>query len=271
MSDSFDVDAYLDRIHYGGDVRPTLETLSALLLAHSERIPFENFDVLLGRPIRLDLDSLQKKIVRDRRGGYCFESVTLFAAALEHLGFRPTAHTARVTLFNPRSEAGRTHMFLTVPLAEGTFMLDPGFGGPAPRFPVPVPADDDSGRQDGDATHVLVRDGRFFVLRARTADGMIDAWSSTLEPENAVDFEMGSHFTATYQASPFVNRLMLRAFCGDTIVSAMNQDVTLRRHDETESLRLADRSALRALVGEHFGFDLPEIERLRVPSIPEWQ
>jgi N-hydroxyarylamine O-acetyltransferase len=60
--------------------------LDAIHLAHATTIPFENLDILLGRPIRLDLVSLQDKLVRDRRGGYCFEHNTLLAAALEAVG-----------------------------------------------------------------------------------------------------------------------------------------------------------------------------------------
>ena len=66
--------------------------------------------MLLGRPIRLDLASLQDKLVRRRRGGYCFEQVTLFAAVLERLGFAPVRHTARVIRVVPRTEAPRSHM-----------------------------------------------------------------------------------------------------------------------------------------------------------------
>src|SRR4029450_8706400 len=83
---ALDLDSYLERIGYEGPVEPTLEVLDALQLAHSTTIPFENLDILLGRPIRLDLTSLQGKLVRDRRGGDCFEHNTLFAAALEGVG-----------------------------------------------------------------------------------------------------------------------------------------------------------------------------------------
>ena len=67
---AFDLAAYLARTGYAGDLAPTRATLEGLHLAHATRVPFENLDVLLGRPIRLDLDSLQAKLVRDRRGGY---------------------------------------------------------------------------------------------------------------------------------------------------------------------------------------------------------
>jgi N-hydroxyarylamine O-acetyltransferase len=96
MSTDFDLAAYLRRI--GLDARPpaTAAGLAELHLAHATHIPFENLDVLLGRPIRLDPASLQRKLVGARRGGYCFEQNLLFAAALEVVGFRLTKLAARV-------------------------------------------------------------------------------------------------------------------------------------------------------------------------------
>jgi arylamine N-acetyltransferase len=87
--------------------------LEAVHRAHAVAIPFENLDVRLGRPIRLDLASLQAKLVAGRRGGYCFEQNTLFAAALEALGFRVTRLAARVRLGAARL-LPRTHMLLGV-------------------------------------------------------------------------------------------------------------------------------------------------------------
>src|SRR5438046_8526480 len=98
MTACFDVDAYLGRIEWTGAARPTFRTLAALVRAHMSKIPFENLDVLLGRRIRLDIDGLQRKLVHQRRGGYCFEHATLFAAVLEAIGFKPARHSARVTL-----------------------------------------------------------------------------------------------------------------------------------------------------------------------------
>ncbi len=85
---SLDLDAYLRRIEYAGERAPSRATLDALHLAHATHIPFENLDILLGRPIRLDLASLQAKLVAGRRGGYCFEQNLLFAAALGRLASR---------------------------------------------------------------------------------------------------------------------------------------------------------------------------------------
>ena len=138
MVPSLDLGAYLQRIGWSGEVPVTLETLSRLIRAHMSSIAFENLDVLLGRPVRLDLDAIQDKLVRRRRGGYCFEHAILFAAAIERLGFNPVRHSARVVLFFPRTETPRTHMFLTVSLPQGRFVVDPGFGGPAAQFAIPL-------------------------------------------------------------------------------------------------------------------------------------
>ena len=244
-----------------------METLSGLLMAHMKEIPFENLDVLLGRPVRLDLGSIQAKIIGARRGGYCFEHVTLFAAVLEELGFQPCRHTARVLLVSPRSEAPRTHMFLTVPLPEGSFVVDPGFGGPAAVFPVPLVTREG---HPGDVSHWMVRDGDFWILRTKQQDGPADAWASTLEQEYPIDFEMANHFVSTHPSSVFVNRIMMSRFTGTGRVAVMNRDVTITESGVTRSFRLSTRAELRALLVQHFGFDLPEAEHIRVPSIPEW-
>jgi N-hydroxyarylamine O-acetyltransferase len=263
-----DLDAYFDRIAWGGSTAVTLDTLAGLLGAHMAHIPFENLDVLLGRSIRLDLEGLQNKLVVARRGGYCFEHATLLAAVLEELGFAPVRHTARVVLFTAPAQSPRTHMMLKVPLREGTFIVDPGFGALAPR--VPIALADGASASVGDERHWLVREGSWWVLRARSGEAVVDAWMTTLDHDQSIDFEVGNHYTATHPRSPFVNRLMMRALAADGRVTIANRDLTVTRGGEQRRTELANRRELRAAVAEHFGVDLPEIERLRVPTIPEW-
>jgi N-hydroxyarylamine O-acetyltransferase len=265
---ALDLDAYFDRIAFGGTTSPTYDTLAGVLLAHMSAIPFENVDVILGRGIRLDLDGLQAKLVTARRGGYCFEHASLFAEVLERLGFEPVRHLARVIVLAPRHVAPRTHMFLAVPIGAAAYLVDPGFGALAPRIPVPV-ADRREATIDQEI-HWLERDGIHWTMRMRTPDRTADCWVTTLETESAADFAIANHYTATHPDSPFVNRIMLRALTRDGRVTLHNRDVTVISGGRSESSRLADRTALRALLAAHFGFDLPEVERMRVPTIPEW-
>jgi N-hydroxyarylamine O-acetyltransferase len=268
MTAIVDLDAYFQRIHWSGGRDPTLQTLAGLIEAHTAHIPFENLDVLLGREVRLDLDGLQDKIVGARRGGYCFEHATLFAAVLEALGFQVARHAARVVLFGPLAEAKRSHMFTTVVVEGTTYVADPGFGPFAPRFPVPL-VDSSAGQP----THWMQRDGNFWVLHVTREDRQpVAGWASTLEAENPSDFEVFNHYIATHPKSPFVNWIFLSAVTPRGRVNVMNRKVTfLREADEPVDIELADRTALRRLLADHFGFDLPEIERLAVPAIPEWR
>jgi N-hydroxyarylamine O-acetyltransferase len=263
-----DLDAYFARIGWGGSTRANLETLAALLRAHMRAIPFENLDVLLGRPIRLDPDGLQRKLVQARRGGYCFEHATLFAAVLEALGFQPVRHSARVVLRVPRTASPRTHMFLTLALPEGRYAFDPGFGSLEPVEPVPLDAA--ARAPGGSASHSFARDGPYWTLRAHTGEGVVDCWVSTLEADHPVDFEVANHYVSTHAASAFVNNVMLRALTRDGRVSVFNRDVTIRDGGTVRTLQLEDRAALRALLAGRFGIDLAEVETLRVPAVAGW-
>jgi N-hydroxyarylamine O-acetyltransferase len=265
---TFDLDAYLARIGWRGSLEPSLETLKGLTRAHITRIPFENVDVLLGRGIRIDLDSVASKLVAAGRGGYCFEHGTLFQAVLERLGFTVSAHAARVIVVVSKHQSPRTHMFLTVDVDGERVVVDPGFGGHTAL--VPVPLREGAEVRDGSDRHRMVRHEGEWVLEAEVDGTMTALWTSTLEPQLPIDFQLANHWVSTAAASPFVNRLMLRALTASGRTSVMNRDVTVVNTGKTEKYQLADRQALRALLREDFGFDLPQVETLRVPMVPEW-
>ena len=267
MANALDLEAYLDRVNWRGRTARDYATLAGLLDAHIAHIPFENFDILLGRPVRLDLEGLQSKMVKSSRGGYCFEHGALFAAALERLGFEPVRHAARVIVFQPPSKSPRTHMFLTVGVDGARYVVDPGFGPFASRLPVPL---DGAGVPAERPTHRIARDGEYWVMHATRDGAQFPAWVSTLEVEHPVDFEMANHFTATHPGSRFVNGIMASAVAPGGRVNVMNRDVTVIHEGKAETSVLPDRSALRAVLAEHFGFDLPEAETMRVPDVPDW-
>jgi N-hydroxyarylamine O-acetyltransferase len=118
--------AYLERIGIPGPVAPTLETLTELQAAHLVTVPFENLDIHLGVPIVVAEPALYDKIVRRRRGGFCYELNGLFAALLRQLGYRVTLLAARV--HGPRGLGPPyDHLALRVDLDE-PWLVDVGFG-----------------------------------------------------------------------------------------------------------------------------------------------
>lgn len=130
MSEDVKLNAYLERIGFSGSIAPTLATLEALHMLHPAAIPFENLNSLLGLPVLLDQQSLNRKLLDERRGGYCFEHNMLLLRVLRDLGYTAEAHLAEVLW--GQAQSGRdepTHMALTVEVGSATYLVDVGFGG----------------------------------------------------------------------------------------------------------------------------------------------
>jgi N-hydroxyarylamine O-acetyltransferase len=259
-----DLDAYFRRIGWTRAVTPRYEILAGLLRAHTARIPFENLDVLLGRPIRLDLDGLQAKLIAAGRGGYCFEHATLFGAVLEAIGFQVVRHAARVVIFETIATAPRTHMFLTVEVDGGRFVVDPGFGPFAAPFPIRLVEG-----ESGLSHHLTYEDG-FWTLHVVRDGEAGPAWVSTLEKEKPIDFEVANHYIATHPQSSFTKLTLLSAATPSGRVNIMNRDMTIIGGGALTKREIGSRGELRALLRDYFGFDLPEVEQMKVPAVPGW-
>jgi N-hydroxyarylamine O-acetyltransferase len=196
-----DLEAYFERIGYTGPTDPTLETLQGLHLAHAESIPFENLDIILGRPILLDVEHLEAKLVRDRRGGYCFEQNGLFAAMLQELEFRVTGLAARVRM-GVSSPGPRTHRVTIVDLPEGRWLADVGFGGDGLLLPIPL--EPGKPAEQFAWTYRLAEEPNLLVLQALHGEAWIDLYAFTMEPQLPIDYILANHYTSTHPQSKFV-------------------------------------------------------------------
>ncbi len=269
MSDtSFDLDAYLARI---GTPGPRGAGGAALVRvapeAHATAIPFENLDILLGRPIRLDLASLQAKLVLGRRGGYCFEQNTLFRAALEALGFAVTPLAARVRVGAPPDAVRpRTHMLLGVDLPEGRFLVDVGFGGGGPVRPLPLVA----GRETavGMSRFRLRREGPAWVLEGDQGDGWQDLYAFTEEPQEPVDFEVANWFTSTSPTSIFTTCLVVHRQGLDARATLRDRELTLRDAGGVRTETIRDPEQLLGALRGRFGLSFPAGTRFSAPRFP---
>lgn len=201
-----DLEAYFERIDYRGSHAPTVQTLADLHLAHATHVPFENLDVKLGRPIRLDLESLQTKIVKNRRGGYCFEQNLLFAAVLEQLGFSVTLLQARVR-FGTQCVIPRTHVTLAVEIDGERWLADLGFGSCGLLLPLPLVT---GSHQQFAWPYKLAREADLWVLQAPVGGVWMDLYTFNLEPQLAVDFEPPNHYVSTHPDSRFVQTMTVQ-------------------------------------------------------------
>jgi N-hydroxyarylamine O-acetyltransferase len=195
-----DLDAYLARIGYTGPAQTSESALAALHRAHLAAIPFENLAIMLGRSVKVDLESIQDKLVYARRGGYCYEHGQLFGAALERLGFSVDRLLARV---GPDGEPvrPRTHLTLRVGAGSENWLADVGFGSspPAPLSLRPGPQE-----VDGWVYEVVndEADGTW-KLREFQAEGWGTLYRVEDQPVYPPDVVMSNHFTSTYPDSWF--------------------------------------------------------------------
>ena len=125
--------AYMERIKCQVPTQMNGEILDRLIRSHLEQIPFENLDVIdFGRVPELGEDILFEKIVRKKRGGYCFELNILFRRLLESLGLFVYPVAARV-LWNRDYLPPVSHMGLVADIAGRKGFCDVGYGGPGPK------------------------------------------------------------------------------------------------------------------------------------------
>jgi len=256
----FDLDAYCARIRYTGECAPTTAVLEELHLAHATHIPFENLDILLGKPIRLDLTRLQAKLIRGHRGGYCFEQNTLFAAALERVGFRVTRLAARVRA-GATHVLPRTHMLLQVEAEGRSWLADVGFGGDGLLKPLPFVAGPEC-RQYG-WTYRLAKENDWWVLQSRGAEGWQDLYAFTLEPQYDVDFEMANHYTSTYPDSVFVKTLTVQLPTPEGRHILRGRELATIRGQEATKCIIENEDALLRVLAEVFGLNFPPDTRFR--------
>ncbi|MFI7531070.1 arylamine N-acetyltransferase [Nocardia salmonicida] len=266
-----DLDAYLARIGYTGPRTASVDTLRALVRAHTTSIPFENLEIILGRGIPLELDSLQNKLIRQRRGGYCYENVGVFAAALERFGFGVSGLSGRVTYGVADTGVLRpaTHALLRVrtPDDDRVWICDVGFGfGPLEPFELI-----DSGGEFslGDWRYRLEhRAGDLWVLYQFSRDGWMDRYTFTENPQFRIDYAVGNHFVSTSPRSPFTTRPFLQRFLPE--VHHVLDDLTLSSEypDGTATSRDLDPSELTKVLAEVFDIDLDEADAATLATTP---
>jgi N-hydroxyarylamine O-acetyltransferase len=239
-----DVDGYLARI---GAERPTgtaLADLAALHAAHPRAVPFEDYDIHLGVPLSLDLDDLEDKVVRRRRGGFCYELNGLFAALLRELGFEVTLHSAFEL-----GGADFEHLRLVVRTDEGPYLADVGNGA---DWTAPVPLA--PGTHDGVQVHT---DGELWWANRRTFAGHWEReWTWTLRPRELGEFLPRCRYQEQDPDSHFVNRRLAALATGGGKVSVVN-GLLKETEGDRQTERALDPEEERALLAERFGIALP--------------
>ncbi|GAB7031937.1 arylamine N-acetyltransferase [Streptomyces sp. NPDC021749] len=254
--DQLDLEAYLARIGYEGDRRPTLETLRALHAAHLSAFGFENLEIVVGRPVLLDLGSLQAKMVAQRRGGYCYEQNLLYAAALDRLGFQVSGLCARPRMGDRRIRPA-THALLKVEVDGEGWITDVGFG--AEGLLEPLPLRDGVESRQGEWAFGLVHERETetgpeaWVLRTRHADDWFDLYAFGTERRFPADYAVFNHYISTHPGSPFTGQMVVQRPSRELRRTLIGREYAVTRPDGTREAREVRSQELPELLATEFG------------------
>ncbi|MEU6312631.1 arylamine N-acetyltransferase [Streptomyces sp. NPDC047014] len=270
--DELDLDAYLARIGFernygvGGELRPDLSTLYAVHRAHTGAIAFESLDVLLGRPVALDIRSIEEKLVHGRRGGYCYEQNSLLAAALERIGFEVSGRGARN---RTRGDAllAVTHAVLVVTVDGEPWLCDAGFGHQGPREPVPL-----------GSPGTEVQQGKWTYRIREEADGVLvlcllrggvwrDLYAFSPQHYHPVDYVVLNHYSSSHPLSSFVGRVIVQRPGDDIRRALVGRELSLLHPDGRAEQRSVAPGELLDVLGQEFGLRLPERDAAELVGI----
>lgn len=254
---------YLQLLGFEAPPAPTLDTLGQLQLRHTGVFPFENLATLAGEPVLIDLPSIERKLLQEQRGGYCYELNHIFFVLLQELGFDVQGITGRVVMGQPEGAwTARTHRLSLVHLDGVRYIIDVGFGGMVPTAPLLLDS-----RAEQPTPHEPYRidqhkDG--FTLRAKVGDEWRPMYIFDLQRQEDVDYAVGNWYVSTHPDSSFSRQLMV-ARTGDGWRRTLNNGsfAIHRTGHASDRHEVADVAELIDLLQLEFGIRLPAHAGLR--------
>ena len=257
---------YFRRVSYTGPTDPTPGVLAALVAAHNRSIPFENLDPVMGVPV-VDLrpEALVDKLVRRRRGGYCFEQNGVMAYVLSELGFGVDVLGGRVVWMNTSGEIpAQTHQALavTVPGEGGRFLVDVGFGGQTLSSPIRLEADTVQQTRH-EPYRIREHDvgappacGGGYILETRIRDSWEPLYMFSTRPFPMIDRQVGSWYVSTYPESHFVSGLTVALVTDDARWNLRGRNLAIHGKGGSERIRFDTAGQVVEALTDRFGLDL---------------
>ena len=257
-SDGFNLDSYFERITYKGSAEASEGTLRDIHIAHTLNVPFENLDVFYKRPILLDGASLYKKIVMERRGGYCFEMNGIFSLVLQEMGFKVTNLLARVCVDGIHYTT-KTHQAILVEAADNKWLADVGFGNEG--IIAPLLLEENTEQKQFAHTYSLITHATLgYVLQKKDADGYHPLYAFTLDECSPEDFLMSNHFTSTFPESFFLKMRMCTMPTKEGRITLTDSHFKVVDKNDVSDVPIANEYEFNTLLKEHFGLDLDLIK-----------
>ena len=236
---------------------PDFDFLTELVRRHVATFAFSSVACRLGEELPLDFESLFDRIVKQRRGGYCFEQNGFLYDVLENLGFSPELYLARV-IYNQDIHPPLTHRISVVVHDGKRYVLDVGFGPLGPGVPVLISDEEStcgdkvfrvSERNPGEFHMQVLKDGDFYSL-----------YRFEFSRYGQADCELGHFYSHRHPKASFVNHLVVSRILSDETRSLRDLEYRIIKTEGDEAIKIVNPQQLRQILVESLGVQVTESE-----------
>ena len=244
-----DVEQYLERIDFKAPVRPTIDVLRDLHQQHMLTVPFENLDIHIGRPIILDNRLFYRKIVEEKRGGYCYELNGCFSWLLNRIGFKVSTLSARVARKHGGFSPEFDHMTLLV-AAKERWLVDVGFGD---SFTTPKMIDtEDSQFDHGHSYRISGNKIRVLSRRSNSNSSWQPQYAFSLRPRKLTEFKPRNRYQQTSPRSHFTQQRLISRMTINGRITLTDTKLIITQNREKVVRTIASRKEFGRLAAKHF-------------------
>lgn len=254
--------SYFNRIGYKSIPKADLNTLIELNTLHTRTIPFENLTPFSNQLVSLEEADIEKKLINECRGGYCFEQNSLFARVLRTIGFSVKELGGRVVYGRPEEIiTRRSHMLLQIDLEGDLYLVDVGFG--SLTMPVPIRFEMDTEQPTTHETYRIKTLDDDLKIQALIGGDWKTTYRFNLQKQYPIDYFVINYFLCTHPSSKFITGLTVarpfkegRMAIGNNIFSTYYLDGTIEKRE----LKSVDE--VKEVITEKFNITLPNYPQL---------
>jgi len=234
--------------------QPSLEFLQALQSRHVAKYSFNSLAVISGEEVKVDSDSVFKKIVQQGLGGYCFEHNKLTYDLLVELGFEVRILMAKVTSSND-IDAPRTHRISLVDFAGEQYIVDTGFGHLGCRLPIKLSLNEV--QNQGQYSYRMQRnDAGEYALELLKEGNFTMLYRFDLGSYTEADCMISNFYTSKHPQSNFLNNLIVSRKIDNDIRSLRNSEFHRISQGNSDITQVTSVAQLSQLFKEAFSLEL---------------
>ncbi len=235
-----------------------LSLVKTLQKKHLATFSFNNFAVIKGHEISLNIHDIIGKIVSRNEGGYCFEHNKLMHDVLKYLGFDARLVVARV-INNQDIDSPRTHRITLLTWRGDSYLIDVGFGANCPTTPLTI--DNAEETESSVQLHRIIKNkNKEYQVEVLTDSGYFSLYTFNLERYTEADCSIGNFYSSRHPNAAFVNNLVASLILPKRILSLINGTYQKIEKNNTEYIEIKDYLALQQIIKRDFFYEICEQE-----------